>query len=168
MESHGMPGRLAIRPDDPRREPCRALLERHLAFCNQNTPPEFVFALDLSGLLQPSISFFSAADDDAVLGVGALKTLGGGHAEIKSMHTAAEARGRGVGRAIVEHLLAVAAERGLSRVSLETGSQEAFAPARALYASIGFRPCGPFADYADVPTSAFMTIEHDSEDGIWC
>lgn len=163
-----MPGTLAIRPDDPRRDECRALLERHLAFCNEHTPAGFVFALDLSGLLQPSISFFSAADGAAVLGVGALKTLGDGHAEIKSMHTAAEARGRGVGRAIVEHLLAVAAERGLSRVSLETGSQDAFAPARALYVSLGFRPCGPFADYADNPTSAFMTIEYDTEDGIWC
>lgn len=163
-----MPGHLAIRPDDPRREPCRVLLERHLAFCKQHTPPEFVFALDLSGLLKPSISFYSAADGATVLGVGALKALGGGHAEIKSMHTATEARGRGIGRAIVEHMLTVAAERSLSRVSLETGSQEAFAPARALYAAIGFRPCGPFGSYPDSPTSMFMTIEHDSETGVWC
>jgi len=93
-----------------------------------------------------------------LLGVGAIKQLDPDHAELKSMHTAEEARRRGIGRAIVDHLLAVAAERGVSRVSLETGAMDAFAPARSLYASVGFVPCGPFGDYAESPNSAYMTL----------
>ena len=144
--------------DDPRRDDVRALLERHLAFARAVTPPEDVHALELDGLLDPSVTFFSLRDDGRLLGVGAIKQLDPDHAELKSMHTAEEARRRGVGRAIVDHLLAVAAERGVSRVSLETGAMDAFAPARSLYASVGFVPCGPFGDYAASPNSAYMTL----------
>jgi putative acetyltransferase len=83
----------------------------------------------------------------------------GEHAEIKSMHTAQAARGRGLGRAMLRHLLGVARERGVRRVSLETGTVPPFAPARALYASAGFRPCGPFGDYQPMDTSTFMTLD---------
>jgi putative acetyltransferase len=121
------------------------------------TPPEDVHALDLDGLLDPTITFFSLRVDGELLGVGAIKQLDDRHAELKSMHTAVAARRRGVGRAIVEHLLAVAAERGVRRVSLETGSGDAFAPARALYTRAGFAPCGPFGDYRPSPNSAYMT-----------
>jgi len=148
-----------IEIDDPRRDDVRALLERHLAFAHEVTPPEDVHALDLDGLLQPSITFFSLREGGSLLGVGALKDLGGGETEIKSMHTAQEARGRGVGRAILDHLLGVAAARGARRVSLETGAMDAFAPARALYAAAGFVPCGPFGEYGDSPNSAYMTLE---------
>jgi putative acetyltransferase len=144
--------------DDPGRDDVRALLERHLAFARAVTPPEDVHALELDGLLDPSVTFFSLRDDGRLLGVGAIKQLDPDHAELKSMHTAEEARRRGVGRAIVDHLLAVAAERGVSRVSLETGAMDAFAPARSLYASVGFVPCGPFGDYAESPNSAYMTL----------
>ena len=144
--------------DDPRRDDVRALLERHLAFARAVTPPEDVHALELDGLLDPSVTFFSLRDGGRLLGVGAIKQLDPDHAELKSMHTAEEARRRGVGRAIVDHLLAVAAERGVSRVSLETGAMDAFAPARSLYASVGFVPCGPFGDYAESPNSAYMTL----------
>jgi len=144
--------------DDPRRDDVRALLERHLAFARAVTPPEDVHALELDGLLDPSVTFFSLRDGGRLLGVGAIKQLDPDHAELKSMHTAEEARRRGVGRAIVDHLLAVAAERGVSRVSLETGAMDAFAPARSLYASVGFVPCGPFGDYAASPNSAYMTL----------
>jgi putative acetyltransferase len=150
-------GDFAIAIDDPRRDDVRALLERHLAFAKAVTPPEDVHALELDGLLDASVTFFSLRDDGRLLGVGAIKQLDPSHAELKSMHTVAEARRRGVGRAIVEHLLAVAAERGVSRVSLETGAMDAFAPARSLYASMGFEPCGPFGDYAPSANSAFMT-----------
>jgi putative acetyltransferase len=150
-------GEFAIAIDDPRRDDVRALLERHLAFAKAVTPPEDVHALELDGLLDASVTFFSLRDEGRLLGVGAIKQLDPGHAELKSMHTVAEARRRGVGRAIVEHLLGVAAERGVSRVSLETGAMDAFAPARSLYASMGFEPCGPFGDYAASPNSAFMT-----------
>jgi putative acetyltransferase len=143
--------------DDPRRADVRALLAQHLAFARDVTPPEKVYALDLDGLLDRSITFFSLRDDGELLGVGALKELGPDHAEVKSMHTAAAARRRGVGRALLDHLLAVAAARGFRRVSLETGAGEAFEPARALYRSVGFVPCGAFGDYPTASSSAFMT-----------
>jgi putative acetyltransferase len=143
--------------DDPRADDVRALLERHLAFSEATTPPEDRHALDIDGLLAPAVSFYSYRIDGQLLGVGALKRLGDDHAEIKSMHTAEAARGRGVGRALVDHLLAVARERGCRRVSLETGAGPAFAPARALYARAGFVPCGPFGSYPDSPNSAYMT-----------
>jgi putative acetyltransferase len=150
---------LSIDTDDPRRGDVAALLERHLAFCHATTPPEHAFALDLSGLLDPAITFFSARRDGRLLGIGALKELDPTHGEIKSMHTAAEARGIGVGQAIVEHLLATAAARGYTRVSLETGTMDAFTPARNLYANAGFVPCEPFAEYVASPNNGFMTIE---------
>ena len=150
-------GDFVIAVDDPLRDDVRALLEQHLAFARSVTPPEHVHALDLDGLLDPSITLFSVRAGGELLGVGALKQLDPDHAEVKSMHTAKAARGRGVGRVMVDHLLAVAAERGVSRVSLETGTMDAFAPARSLYAEAGFAPCGPFGDYEESSTSAFMT-----------
>ena len=112
-------GEIAI--DDPRAADVLALLERHLAFTRANSPPEAVHALDVDELVHPEITFFSLRRDGEVLGVGALKTLSGDHAELKSIHTAAAARGRGIGRAMVNHLIGVARARGLSRVSIETG-----------------------------------------------
>ena len=122
-----------IEVDDPRRDDVRSLLEQHLTFARGVTPPEDVHALDLDGLLEPAITFFSLRVDDELLGVGAIKQLDTDHAELKSMRTAMAARRRGVGRAIVDHLLAVAAMRGFRRVSLETGAGEAFAPARGAF-----------------------------------
>jgi len=151
-----------IRLDDPRADDVRALLERHLAFANEHSPPEDVHALDLDGLLQPEISFYSYRVDGQLLGIGALKTLDATHAELKSMHTAAEARGRGVGRTMVEHLLAVARERGITRISLETGTPEAFVPARSLYESFGFEECEPFGQYFVSSWSVCMTLPLDA------
>ena len=149
---------LVIEPDDPRREDVRALLEEHLRFARAVTRPEDVYALDLDGLVESSITFFSARVDGELVGVGALKQLvDPEHVELKSMHTAVSARRRGVGRAMVEQLLVVAAERGARRVSLETGAGEAFAPARSLYASAGFVACGAFGNYPASPNSVFMT-----------
>lgn len=150
-----------IAADDPGADDVRALLERHLAFARATTPPDDVHALEVDGLLDPSVTFFSYRDDGELLGVAALKRLDEEHAEIKSMHTVEAARGRGVGRALVDHLLRVAAERGFRQVSLETGAGPDFAPARALYASAGFAPCGPFADYPPSPNSAYMTLSLD-------
>lgn len=96
------------------------------------------------------------------MAVGALRQLDAAHAELKSMHTLSSARGRGVGRAMLEHLLDVARERGCTRVSLETGTMAAFAPARALYASVGFTPCAPFAAYRTTANSMCMTLALDS------
>jgi putative acetyltransferase len=138
-----------------------ALLERHLAFARGVTPPEDVHALDLDGLVDPSVTFFSLRDGKTLLGIGAIKELGGDHMELKSIHTAEEARGNGVGRAVVDHLLQHAAGRGATRVSLETGSMEAFAASRALYARVGFVECEPFDTYLPSRSSTFMTLELD-------
>ena len=147
-----------IAVDDPRREDVRALLEQHLAFARAVTRPEDVYALDVEGLLDPAITLFSLREYGALLAVGALKELEPEHVELKSMHTAAAARRRGVGRTLLEHLLSVAAERGFRRVSLETGAGEPFAPARALYESAGFVPCGAFGGYEVSPNRALMTL----------
>ncbi len=144
--------------DDPTAADVRALLERHLAFARSQSPPEDVHALDIDGLLDPAVTFFSYRLEGELLGVGALKQLDEGHAELKCMHTAEAARGRGVGGALVDHLLETARSRGVRRVSLETGSMPAFSPARSLYSSKGFTTCGPFGDYMLSRHSTFMTI----------
>ena len=145
--------------DDPRADDVRELLTAHLAFANAHSPPEDVHALDISGLLDPAISFYSYRSDGKLLGVGALKELDAGHAELKSMHTAAAARGGGVGRAMLDHLVTLARQRSYQRLSLETGTMPAFAPARALYASAGFRPCPPFGPYFVSPNSVCMRLD---------
>ena len=148
-----------IAEDDPRKPDVQALLERHLEFALAQTPVEHSFALDSDRLQDPAITFFSYRASGTVLGIGAIKSLGAGHAEIKSMHTAEAARGRGIGRAILAHLLELARARGVRRVSLETGTTPAFAPARMMYASAGFVPCGPFADYQPSDDNCFMTLD---------
>jgi putative acetyltransferase len=148
---------LEIGPEDPRSADVVALLERHLAFAAEHSPPEDVHALDVERLTGPGITFVGAREDGVLLGVGAVKRLDDTHAELKSMHTAAEARGRGVARALLSHLVSLAADQGFERVSLETGSMAAFAPARALYAAAGFTPCPPFGDYSPSRHSTFLT-----------
>jgi putative acetyltransferase len=156
-----MPG-FRIEPDDPDAADVRDLLRQHLALMHASGPPESVFALDTTGLQDPAVSFFSLrGGDGALLAVGALKQLDTGHAELKSMHTAQAARGQGLGRAVLAHLMEVARSRGIRQVSLETGTGPVHAPARALYTSAGFRPCEPFAAYESVPTSTFMTRRID-------
>jgi putative acetyltransferase len=147
---------LTITVDDPRTPDVRAMLERHLAFANETTPPEDVYALDLDGLLDPSVTLFAARPGNELVAIGALKELDAQHAELKSMHTLADQRGAGLGRAMVEHIVAVATARGCERISLETGSFEAFLPAQRLYASCGFTECGAFADYPEGPQRVFM------------
>jgi len=149
---------LVIAVDDPRTDDVRTLLDRHLAFAREVTPPDHVHAMEVDDLLGPAVTFFSARRDGVLLGVGALKRLDEAHAELKSMHTSESGRGQGVGRAMVDHLLAVAADRGYQRVSLETGTGSAFLPARSLYTKVGFEPCAPFAEYTVNPHSACMTI----------
>jgi putative acetyltransferase len=151
-----------IASDDPQAPDVRQLLERHLTFAHAHTPPQDVHALDIDGLLDPSVAFFSYRAAGQLLAVGALKQLDRRHAELKSMHTAQAARGRGIGRAMLDHLIGVARDRGCDRVSLETGTMAAFAPARALYTSAGFTPCGPFGNYTESPSNSFMTLPIDN------
>lgn len=148
-----------VQVDDPRNDDVIALLERHLVFARTVTPPGDVHALDLDGLLDPSVTFFSLRDDGALLAIGAIKELDPTHVELKSIHTAEEARRMGVGRALVERLIQVARERGASRISLETGSMDEFAPSRTLYSRLGFTECAPFAGYVPSRNSTFMTLE---------
>ena len=153
-----MPGG-EISIDDPLAADVRDLLERHLGFARAHSLPEDVHALDVDALLDPRVTFFSYRADGRLLGVAALKQLDEGHVELKSMHTAEAARGRGIGRAMVRHLVRVAKDRGFRRMSLETGSAPAFAPARSLYTDAGFRHCGPFGDFEANGNSSYMTLE---------
>jgi len=151
-------GPFAIRPDDLRGPEIIAILQSHLDHVALHSPPESIHALDLDGLRAPDVTFWSVWQDAELVGCGALKELDPTHGEIKSMRTAAAHLRKGVGAAILAHMLDVARRRGYRRVSLETGGVEAFAPARALYARFGFEPCGPFADYVEDPFSVYMTL----------
>jgi len=133
------------------------LLGEHLASAALHSPPESIHALDLDGLRQPNITFWSARHGSELLGCCALKELDSRHGEIKSMRTASEHLRKGVAARLLEHLLGEATRRGYQQLSLETGSMEAFAPARRLYGRFGFEACGPFADYVEDPYSVFMT-----------
>jgi putative acetyltransferase len=124
-----------------------ALIEHHLREAHRNSPPGSVFALDLSGMRDPTLSLFAAWEGDTLLGLGALKQLAADHGELKSMRTAPDQLRKGVATAMLGHLLATARSRGYRRVSLETGTNEAFAPARAMYEAAGFTPCAAFGDY---------------------
>jgi len=148
-----------IRTDDLSSPEIIQLLGTHLRDMALHSPPESVHALDLDGLRRPEVTFWSAWQDAELLGCGAIKELDVRHGEIKSMRTASSHLRKGVAAALVRHILDEAKRRSYERLSLETGSTQPFAPARSLYASFGFRPCGPFADYADDPFSVFMTRE---------
>ena len=142
-----------------------AVLARHLAVMHEETPAEHVHALQAKRLQDPAVTLFGARHDGVLLGVGAIRRLDDAHAELKSMHTLAEARGQGIGRAMLRHLLRVASARGYERVSLETGTMAAFGPARRMYQSAGFRPCEPFGEYTVNPYSVCMTLVLDSNAG---
>lgn len=146
-----------IRPDDLTDSAVIDLLREHLRDVAQHSPPESIHALDVEALRRPGISFWAAWQDGELLGCGALKQLDAWHAEIKSMRTASRHRRKGVAAALLRHILDEARRRGYRRLSLETGSAAAFAPAHRLYASFGFAPCGPFADYLADPYSVFMS-----------
>jgi putative acetyltransferase len=144
--------------DDPR---VVALLQTHVSRARSETASGSSHALDLSGLRAADVTFWSAWDGDTVVGVGALRELSRDHGEVKSMHTAEAVRGRGVGTAMLRHIMKAARERGMRRLSLETGSWPYFALARALYARHGFVECAPFGEYGEDPNSVFMTLALD-------
>ena len=148
---------LQIRIDPLSGPEVAALLRAHLDEMQRISPPESVHALDLAKLRQADITFWSAWSGAELLGCAALRELDGWHGEVKSMRTTAAHRGRGVGAALMRRIFEQAEQRGYRRLSLETGSQPEFAPARALYRRFGFAPCGPFGGYAEDPCSTFMT-----------
>jgi putative acetyltransferase len=149
---------MQIRVDDLRGPEIAELLAAHVAFCRASSPPESTHVLDLDALRAPDITFWSAWDGASLLGCAALKALDPAHGEVKSMHTTDRHRGRGVGLALLRHIVGEARTREYRRLSLETGSMAAFAPARALYARFGFVVCAPFGDYRLDPNSVFMTF----------
>lgn len=155
---------LEIRPDDLTGEATRALIAAHLEGMHESSPPESVHALDIDGLRHPSITFWSAWSGGQLAGIAALKSLDDTDAaaprgEIKSMRVAPGFLGRGVGRALLRHLIAEARSRGFASLWLETGTPADFDAARRLYDSEGFVECGPFGDYALDPYSVFMTLD---------
>lgn len=148
---------LEIRPASPRDPDVHALIVRHLAGMHESSPAESVHALDVDALDDASIRLIAVWDDDDLAGIGALKRIDDANAELKSMRVADAHLGRGLGRRILLHLLALARADGIRTVWLETGSQPEFVPARALYASEGFAETGPFPPYVLDPNSVFMT-----------
>jgi putative acetyltransferase len=180
MSDIASPHRFHIRIDRELTHPqVLDLLREHLAGMHAESPPDKVYALDLSGLRAPEITFLTAwrrapvdssdaalpSDEGELVATGALKELApttateGGHGELKSMRTAARHLRQGAAQAILTELLAIARQRGYARVSLETGSTPAFEPAIAMYRRFGFVECGPFAGYREDPFSRFMALQ---------
>jgi len=147
---------MKIQIEDPGATDVHALLLEHLADMREHSPPESVHALDLEALRVPALTFWTIRDSGVLQGCGALKMLDGESAEIKSMKTATEHLRKGVARFLLHHIMAIAEERKLKYLLLETGTPDAFAPARKLYASLGFVESEPFADYERDPYSVFM------------
>ncbi len=149
---------LEIREDDLTGEQVRALLALHLAEARAKTPAGFSFALDLSGLLQPNITVWTAWAGDRIAGVAALKDLGDGSGEVKSMRTDPQHLRQGVASALLGHIVSEARRRGMTRLLLETGTSEAYRPAQALYRSHGFGDGEPFAEYQPSAHNHFMQL----------
>ncbi|GGE60942.1 GNAT family N-acetyltransferase [Actibacterium pelagium] len=135
-----------------------AILDRHFALMRSQSPEESCHVMEPGALFDSGADVFVWREEGRVLGIGALKPFAPGHGELKSMHTLSEARGRGIGAAILTRLFEEARAQGLTRLSLETGSFDAFVPARQLYARFGFVECPPFGDYVEDPLSTFMTL----------
>ena len=150
---------ITIQTDDLRGAQTIALLEAHRQDMVAQSPPECVFALDLEGLRQPEITFWSAWDGEDLLGCGALKELSATQAELKSMRTATAHVRKGVAAKMLAHIIAVARSRGYTQLYLETGTTAGFAPAHALYQRHGFVTRGPFANYVEDPYSVFMCLD---------
>lgn len=150
-------GDVEIRIDDLSGAPTLALIAQHLDGMHDTSPAESVHALDIEGLRHPSITFWSAWVGGDLAGIGALKAIDAERGELKSMRVAPDFLGRGIGRALLRHIIAAARERGMRSLWLETGTPADFDPARRLYLSEGFHECGPFEGYREDPFSVFMT-----------
>ncbi|MGH8689118.1 MAG: GNAT family N-acetyltransferase [Burkholderiales bacterium] len=151
-------GRWRIELDDLSRPEVLALLEEHLRNMHELSPPGTVFALDAGRLRDPSIAFWTAWEDELLLGCAALKELSSTEGEIKSMRTPSALRRTGAGRALLDHVIEVARSRAYRTLYLETGSHPAFLPAQALYRSAGLKACGPFGQYRENGHSVFMSL----------
>ncbi len=135
-----------------------ALVGLHLAGMYDASPPDQVFALDMSGLERPDVNLFIAWVDGRAAAMGALKLLDGAAGELKSMRTHPDYLRQGLAAHMLEHLVALARQKGLTQLSLETGSGPAFEPALHLYRQRGFVDGGPFADYVKSEFSQFLHL----------
>ena len=149
--------RFRITRESPLGPDLAMLMARHTADMHADTPPESIHMMDAGALAVPEVAFYVLRDIGKAIGMGAFKQVAPGHAEIKSMHVLSEYRGHGLSRLMLDHLMTEAGQNGFTRLSLETGSQAMFEPARRLYLRAGFRECGPFADYVLDPNSIYMT-----------
>jgi putative acetyltransferase len=147
---------IEFRLDDLCGEATQGLVARHLRGMHEHTPPESVHAFDLSQLKQPDVTFWSAWVGDEIVAIGALKRLDQQRGEIKSMRVADGWLGKGVGRAMLDHIIHEARAMGFKSLWLETGSPAPFAPALRLYQTAGFTRCVPFDGYVEDPFSVFM------------
>ena len=149
---------LDIRPSDISEPKVIALLTAHHENMRAISPPEACHVLDLEGLRQPDLHILAAWRQSELAAIGGLRVHDAELGELKSMRASEAARRSGAGRAILAALMALAEDKGLTRLALETGTTEHFMPARKLYESVGFKPCGPFADYVSHSHSAFMDL----------
>lgn len=149
---------MRIRQDNLTDQRSMSLISTHLTGMAESSPPESIHALDVAGLKQENVTFYSVWEDDEIMGCGAIKELSIKHGEVKSMRTVEKHLRKGVARAMLQHIVNEAKVRGYSTLSLETGSMEAFHPAHRLYESFGFTYCAPFEPYTDDPNSCFMTL----------
>ena len=150
---------VSIREDDPASDAAMQLITAHLEHSAEHSPATSMHTLDIASLKAPDIAFWTIWAGSKLAGCGALKELDRHHGELKSMHTAEPFRGNGIGGRMAAHIISEARRRAYERLSLETGSMDAFAPARALYRRLGFRECPPFAQYRLDPNSVFMTLD---------
>ena len=149
--------KIDIRIDDLSSEESQSIVREHMAGMLANTPIESVHALPLDKLRQPNITFWTAWIGSELCGCGALQTLDAQHGEVKTMRTRTKFLRKGVGQAVLSHIVNHATDTGIKRLSLETGSSDVFLAARAMYLNNGFGICGPFGDYKLDPYSVFMT-----------
>lgn len=143
-----------------------ALVDTHTAFCDGTAPAESCHRLPVDALFVPEVTVWAAYDAGEMVGMGALKSLSPTEGEVKSMHTRAAARGKGVAKSMLSAILAEAKAQGMDRISLETGAHDDFTAARAMYAAAGFAECPPFGDYVPDPHSIFMTLTLKEEAAI--
>ncbi len=150
--------KVQIARENPQAADLALLMARHTADMHAETPPESIHMMDAGQLAIPSIQFFVGRIAGTPVAMGAIKEIDAGHAEVKSMHVLAEYRGRGLSKAMLDHLIKAACTSGFSRLSLETGTQPMFTPARRLYETAGFIECPPFEGYRLDPNSHYMTL----------
>ncbi|MFC0278809.1 GNAT family N-acetyltransferase [Falsigemmobacter intermedius] len=150
---------ISIALEHPVQDDLALLHARHTEAMHAETPPESIHMLPADALAAPGIRFYVMRKNGEAVAMGALKEITADHAEIKSMHLLAEHRGEGLAQQMLQHLVMEAEGAGYRRLSLETGAENIFAPARALYERAGFQYCGPFEGYKEDPNSVFMTLQ---------